>query len=138
MQEASAVTMSIATTNPTTGQPVKTFEPDSATVIAEKIARATAAFGRHRGTTMDERSDHLHRLGAALLADKQRLAELMTMEMGKPIGQSVAGIEKCAWPWDYYADNRPRLLARESVATEAADSYVSYEPLGPVVAVMPW
>src|SRR5690349_22448735 len=71
-------------------------------------------------------------------ADKRRFAELAVLEMGKPIRQAVAEIEKCAWVCRYYAEHAASMLAEERIATDAADSYVRFDPLGAVLAVMPW
>lgn len=130
--------MAIATKNPTTGELVKSFDPLSAQAIEERLARAVAAFERQRTRSMGERARHLRAAARALESDKRRFAELMTLEMGKPITQSIAEVEKCAWVCNYYADNAASLLADEPAASDASESYVRYDPIGAVLAIMPW
>jgi succinate-semialdehyde dehydrogenase/glutarate-semialdehyde dehydrogenase len=102
------------------------------------VVLAVEAFQRWRRTTFKERAA-LYRKAADLLeSEKQRWGEIMTLEMGKPIGSAVAEAEKCAWVCRYYADNAADFLADENIETDAKNSYVRYQPLGPVLAIMPW
>jgi len=126
------------TLNPATGQALHTYELLSDEAIARALSAASEAFLRHRETPITARAEKILRLADLLERDKQRHAELMTQEMGKPIRQAVAEAEKCAWVCRYYAEHAEAFLADEIRETEAAQSFVAYQPLGPVLAVMPW
>ena len=128
----------IATINPATGQCLKQFTPLSEQQIEQKIAAAAATFGEYRKLPFAERARMMLRAGDILENEKQKFAQLMTLEMGKPIGAAVQEAAKCAWVCRYYAENGECFLADEAVETTAVRSYIRYEPLGPVLAVMPW
>lgn len=130
--------MAIATINPATGQCVKQFTPLTDNQIDEKIARAAATFAEYRKVPFAERARMMLRAGDILEKEKQELGRLMTLEMGKPIGAAAQEAAKCALACRYYAENAERFLADEVVETTAARSYIHYQPLGPVLAVMPW
>src|SRR5690348_13121595 len=130
--------MAIATINPATGECVKKFESLTDRQIDEKIARAAATFAEYRKVPFAERARLMVRAAEILEREKQDFARLMTVEMGKPIGSAVAEAAKCATACRYYAENAERFLADELVETTAARSYVRYQPLGIVLAVMPW
>ena len=130
--------MSIQTINPTTEEIIETFEPYTPTQVDEALSQAHQAFKQWRETSFAERRTHLHRVASYLRENKARYAQIITLEMGKPITEAEAEIEKCAWNCEYYADNAERILANESVSTNATESYVSFLPLGVVLAVMPW
>ena len=130
--------MAIATINPATGELLRSFTPLGASEIEAKIAAARRGFEANREMSFAERGDRLRRCADLLDQRKRDLGTLMTTEMGKPIRQSVAEIEKCAWVCRYYADHAQAMLAEEPVRTEASASLVRYEPLGVVLAVMPW
>jgi succinate-semialdehyde dehydrogenase/glutarate-semialdehyde dehydrogenase len=130
--------MAIASINPAKAQTIKTFEALSVAQLEQKIALAARTFERFRSTSFAQRSAWMLRAADCIEADKRRYAELAVIEMGKTIRQAIAEVEKCAWVCRYYADHAAAMLAPESIATDAATSYVRYEPLGPVLAVMPW
>ena len=130
--------MAIATINPATGQVLKTFEPHSDAQIEEKLQRAAGAFSRYRKTSYAERAKWMAKAGDILESDKESYARMMTTEMGKTLRTAVDEAVKCAWVCRHYAEHAERLLADEVVATDAKKSYVRYQPLGPVLAVMPW
>ena len=130
--------MAIATINPATGQCLKKFEPLSERQIDEKIAAAAATFAEYRKVPFVERARMMVRAGDILEREKQDFARLMTLEMGKTIGSAVQEAAKCALVCRYYAENAERFLGDELVETAAARSYIRYQPLGPVLAVMPW
>ena len=130
--------MAIATVNPATGVVVKSFEPLSATQIEKKLQLATSAFQVHRLTSFTDRAQKMLRAAEILEKEKNECAQLMTLEMGKPIKAAVAEAMKCAAGCRYYAENAERFLADEIVETGAKRSFVRYLPLGPVLAVMPW
>ncbi|MGH2356067.1 MAG: NAD-dependent succinate-semialdehyde dehydrogenase [Chloroflexota bacterium] len=130
--------MAIESINPTTEEVLATFDETAPDQIEQALADAIAAFRSWRRRSFSERGELLRRVGAALRADKEHLARLITLEMGKPITQAEAEIEKCAWNCDFYAERAEGFLADEHVQTNAQESYVAYEPLGVVLAVMPW
>ena len=130
--------MAIATINPATGECLKKFEALSEQQIEEKLAAAAAAFAEYRKTPFAERARLMTRAGEILENEKKEFGRLMTLEMGKPVGAAVQEAAKCAWVCRYYAENAERFLADEVVETTAARSYIHYQPLGPVLAVMPW
>ena len=130
--------MAIRTKNPATGEVVKTFEPLSATQIEAKLKQAAEAFRKWRGVAFGERGKMMSQAGRVLEERKQEFARLMTLEMGKPIGAAVQEAEKCAKACHYYAEHAERLLADDQHTNEPTRSYVKYQPLGPVLAVMPW
>jgi succinate-semialdehyde dehydrogenase / glutarate-semialdehyde dehydrogenase len=130
--------MGIASINPTTGETLKTFEALSAEQIEEKLQLAADTFRTYCRTSLEERARMMMRAAEILESDKNALAKIMTTEMGKPIKAAVSEAEKCAWVCRYYAENAQRHLADQIVETNAGKSYVKFQPLGPVLAVMPW
>ena len=130
--------MTIASTNPATGETLKTFPPDSDGVIEEKLRKAAAAAKQWRRTTFAERAQRMSRAAVLLEQRKDALARLMTLEMGKLRRAGVAEIEKCATGCRYYVENAERHLAPEPVKTDARRSEKRFQPLGPVLAIMPW
>ena len=130
--------MAIASINPATGETLKTFPALSATQIEEKLQLAADTFRDYRHTPFADRSRMMQRAAEVLEGDKHELGKLMTTEMGKPIKAAVSEAEKCAWVCRYYAENAERHLADQVVETNAKKSYVRFQPLGPVLAVMPW
>ena len=130
--------MAIASINPTTGETLKTFEALNKDQLQEKLQLAADTFRTHRRTSFKERAQLMSRAAEILENEKQTFGKLMTTEMGKPIKAAVAEAEKCAWVCRYYAENAERHLADQVVETNAQKSYVHFQPLGPVLAVMPW
>jgi succinate-semialdehyde dehydrogenase/glutarate-semialdehyde dehydrogenase len=130
--------MPIASVNPATGETIKTFEPLSESQIDEKLQLAAQTFRSYRRTTFAEREPMMLRAAEILETEKNSLARLMTTEMGKPIKGAIGEAEKCALVCRYYAENARHYLADEIVETNATKSYVRFQPLGPVLAVMPW
>ena len=130
--------MSIASINPATGETLQTFEPLSQTQLEEKLQRARETFYSYRRTRFAERARMMQRAAEILETEKKDFARVMTLEMGKPINSAVQETEKCAWVCRYYAGNAERHLADEPVETNATKSYVRFQPLGVVLAVMPW
>ncbi|NPA36474.1 MAG: NAD-dependent succinate-semialdehyde dehydrogenase [Chlorobi bacterium] len=106
--------------------------------VDEILDKSVLAFKEWRETRFEERAELLRNTADILRRKKDELARIITIEMGKHIRESVAEIEKCAWVCEYYADNGAGFLVKESVQTNASESYVSYRPLGPVLAIMPW
>ena len=130
--------MSIASINPAHGKTIKTFEPLTETQLDEKLQRAAETFRRYRHTPFAEREAMMTRTAEILEAEKRDFARLMTTEMGKPILAAVGEAEKCALVCRYYAANARAHLADVLVDTNATKSYVKFQPLGAVLAVMPW
>ena len=130
--------MPIASINPTTGETLKTFTALNESQIEEKLQRAADTFHSYRRTPFAERELMMFRAAEILETDKQEFARIMTTEMGKPIKGAVQEAEKCALVCRYYAENARRHLADQTVETNATRSFVHFQPLGPVLAVMPW
>jgi succinate-semialdehyde dehydrogenase/glutarate-semialdehyde dehydrogenase len=130
--------MAIESVNPTTGERLASFAPlDERALEAALVEAAKAAVG-WRETPFAERARCLRNAASLLRRESERYARLVTLEMGKLIQEARAEIEKCAWGCEYYAEHAERFLAEETVATDAALSYVAYEPLGTLLAIMPW
>ena len=130
--------MPIQSINPATEDVVATYDEFTPDEVEGAIAETHAAFSSWRGTSFAERARLMRRAAALLRERKRRYAELITVEMGKAIAEAEAEVEKCAWNCDFYAENAERFLADEPVQTNARQSYVAYEPLGVILAVMPW
>jgi succinate-semialdehyde dehydrogenase / glutarate-semialdehyde dehydrogenase len=130
--------MPIATINPFSGETLQLFEPLTPEQLDDKLELSAAAFSRYRRTTFSNRAQSMSRAADILEREKERLARLITVEMGKPLISSVHEIEKCALVCRYYAEHAERYLADEVVETSASKSFVRYLPLGPVLAIMPW
>ncbi len=128
----------IASINPATGQLLRTFEPLSDAQIEQKLQLAANTFPKFRKLTFADRARMMNRAAEILEADKDEIGRLMTTEMGKTFRSAVDEAVKCAWACRYYAENAERFLADEVVETTARRSYVRYEPMGVILAVMPW
>jgi succinate-semialdehyde dehydrogenase/glutarate-semialdehyde dehydrogenase len=130
--------MAIASVNPATGEKLKEFPALDEGEIANRLGRAERAFQKYRRVAFSERSEMLEAAAELLLREKEKFARIITLEMGKLFRDSVAEIEKCSRACRFYADNGERFLEDEVTQTDAAQSYVQYQPLGPVLAIMPW
>ncbi len=130
--------MAYRSINPATGEAGEQFASWDAEQLDAALAAVDAAHPAWSATAMAERSALMRRLGEILRGRRDELAALMTLEMGKLTGEARAEVEKCALGCDYYAEYAPRFLADESIASDAGKSYVAYQPLGTVLAVMPW
>ncbi len=130
--------MSIQSVNPTNEEVIATFEPYSAAQIDQALEQARHAFNNWRDTSFAERGFLFRRIASYLREHKAELARLATLEMGKPIVEAEAEVEKCAWNCEFYAEKAEQFLADEPVATNASESYVAFRPLGVVLALMPW
>ncbi len=124
--------------NPATEEIMATYEDHPPEAIERALTAATDAFPDWRAHSFGERADLLRQAASYLREHKSRFARMITTEMGKPITQAEAEIEKCAWCCDYFAENGEAFLADREVATNALRSVVAFEPLGPILAVMPW
>ena len=128
----------MASVNPFSGELMREFEQHSDEVLEQKLQGAIETFRTYRDTSFAERSRMMLRAAEILESEKERFGELMTREMGKTLKSAVQEAEKSAFGCRFYADNAGRLLAREDASTAASQSYVLYQPLGPVLAIMPW
>ncbi|HEY5096194.1 MAG TPA: NAD-dependent succinate-semialdehyde dehydrogenase [Candidatus Eremiobacteraceae bacterium] len=138
MSSTAAPVGMVETRNPATGASLQSYAVYSNSEIDGRLATAYGAFAAWKGTSFAERSDAMLRLASFLRREKSRLATLMTTEMGKPIVESEAEVEKCAWCCEYYAESAQRHLADDVIATNATRSYVAFRPLGVILAIMPW
>ncbi len=130
--------MAIASINPATGEMLKQFEPYSDRQIEDKLDLAINTFSTYRHMPFQNRAERMMKAAEILESEKQQLGRLMTLEMGKPIGAAVAEAQKCAWVCRYYAENAEKFLSDEVIPTNATKSFIHYQPLGPVLAIMPW
>jgi len=128
----------IASVNPATGETLKSFEALSPPQIEEKLQRAAEAFPRHRHTKFADRAARMLRAADILENEKSALGRMMAVEMGKPLGGGIGEAEKCAWVCRYYAETAHEHLADQLIETNAGRSYVTFQPLGAILAVMPW
>src|SRR5579864_2907229 len=130
--------MAIATINPATGQTIKKFEALTDSQVDEKIQRATEAFPKFRKLSFADRGKMMMRAAEILESEKDSLAHLMTLEMGKTLRSAVDEAVKCAWACRYYAEHAERFLADEPVETPASRSFIRYQPMGVILVIMPW
>jgi len=130
--------MAIASINPTTGEKVREFAPLTESEIETRLRRAERAFAHHRREPFAKRAQLMMAAASLLEQEKETFARIMTLEMGKLLRAAVEEVEKCARGCRYYAENAERFLEDEPAQTTAARSFVHYEPIGPVLAVMPW
>jgi succinate-semialdehyde dehydrogenase/glutarate-semialdehyde dehydrogenase len=130
--------MSLESINPASGELLERFTEQSATEAAAAAVRAHEAFQTWSRLRADQRAGPLQNAAAILRREKNLLGRMMTEEMGKPVLQSIAEVEKCALVCDYYAANGEAMLASATIQADAIDSYVRFDPLGAILAVMPW
>jgi succinate-semialdehyde dehydrogenase/glutarate-semialdehyde dehydrogenase len=130
--------MAMESTNPTTDEIIATYEEMSQDEVDQILELSQEVFLEWRTKPVAERIEPLRRAAAVLRERTEDLARLMTLEMGKPITQARSEVEKCAWVCDYYADSGPSFLEPQVIETDARRSYVAFEPLGTVLAIMPW
>jgi len=134
--------MPIATTNPATGEVIRTFQPLSPAEIEQKLQLAVTTFQAERATPFSERARRMSKAADILERDKDKFAKLMTLEMGKPYKAAVAEAVKSASGCRYYAENAEKFLTDEVIDTGAPagakKSFIRYRPIGPILAVMPW
>src|ERR671933_1377357 len=130
--------MVIATINPATGETLKVFEPLADAEIEAKLQRAAETFPVYRRMSFAERAEKMLRAAEILETEQEVFGRLMTTEMGKPLKAACEEAVKCASGCRYCAENAERFLADEEVKTNATRSFVKYQPLGPILAVMPW
>ena len=130
--------MAIQSINPATGEVMETMSEASPAEVATMLARSHATYQEWRNTAFEERARPMDTAARVLRAGKAEYARMMTLEMGKPISQSEAEIEKCAWVCEYYAQHAEEFLSPQPRETDGSKSYVRFDPLGSILAVMPW
>ena len=130
--------MAIESLNPATGETLRTYEEMSFGEVSRILEGAHEAYLAWRDVPYAERAEPMRRAARILRDEKTSFGRLMAEEMGKPLAQGVSEAEKCAWVCDHYADGAGRILGDEPVVTDAKKSYVTFNPLGVVLAVMPW
>ncbi|MBA3924512.1 MAG: NAD-dependent succinate-semialdehyde dehydrogenase [Nostocaceae cyanobacterium] len=130
--------MAIATINPATGETLKTFEPLTPAEITAKLENSQQAYLQYHQTTFQERSQWLINAAEILEREKATFGKLMTLEMGKPLAAAIGEAEKCAFVCRYYAEHAAEFLADVKVETDASLSFIRYQPIGAILAVMPW
>ena len=126
------------TVNPTTGKVIEEYEMMDDAELDSIINKAAVAQNDWKELSFDQRAEYLNKVAQILKDRKEVLGELMATEMGKPLAQGVSEAEKCAWVCEYYAENAASFLENETIETDASKSYVTYNPLGTVLAIMPW
>ena len=129
---------SFYTINPATGKKLTEYHYQTSKELSQSIDNCHSSWQEWKNTSFVERAELMLKLASTLEGDKEELANLITMEVGKPISQSISEIEKCAWVCKYYADNAEEFLSDTPILTEATKSLISYQPLGVVLAIMPW
>src|SRR5882672_9399216 len=130
--------MSLQSVNPATGEVLETFTPTSSRELEGTLATSHAAFLEWRTVPFKARAERMRQAAQTLRRRRAEYARTMALEMGKPIAQGEAEADKCAWVCEYYADSAEGFLAVQPRETDAAKSYVRFDPLGVVLAVMPW
>ncbi|HEY1848065.1 MAG TPA: aldehyde dehydrogenase family protein, partial [Opitutaceae bacterium] len=130
--------MPFVSITPATGRRLRSWPAHRPAEVERRVAKAAAAARQWRGSTFAQRAAHLRAVARVLRARAPALAQLVVAEMGKPLGQAKAEIEKCATTCEFYAKHGPRFLAPERPTGAARNAEVRFEPLGTVLAVMPW
>lgn len=130
--------MKIESINPATGAQIDAFESYSESKVEALIENCQTAFTHWRTTHIDYRGNLLKEVALLLEERKEALADMMTREMGKITAEAISEVEKCAWVCRYYADHAAHFLADETINTDGSKSYKTYQPIGVVLAVMPW
>ncbi|HKU49994.1 MAG TPA: NAD-dependent succinate-semialdehyde dehydrogenase [Nitrososphaera sp.] len=128
----------IETINPATGRVIAAYENETPEAVSRRVKAAREAFAGWSKKDLSERTELMRRLGRVMRKNREEYARVITEEMGKPIRQSLAEVEKCAWVCDYYAEHAEVFLRDELIPTEFRKSFISFEPLGVVASIMPW
>lgn len=130
--------MALKSINPANDELIKEHIELTDEEVAKKISIGHECYKSWRKTSFSERAEKIKKLGELLRNNSEEIGKLATLEMGKPLSQAIAEVEKSAWLCDYYAENAERFLANDIRETDATKSYVAYDPIGVVLAVMPW
>ena len=134
----STAIIDIATVNPATNEVIQAFEEHSEEFVKTALGKADKCFAQYRQLTFADRSALMNKAAEILKGRKQELAAIITLEMGKPIKEAVAEIEKCAWVCEYYAEHAETFLRPKKVEGSGSKNYVRYDPLGIILGIMPW
>ena len=129
--------MSIKTINPATEEIIAEYQNITEADLTSKVAKSREAFSKWK-TDIKNRSVFLHLMAENLRKDKESLAKVATKEMGKPLKESLAEVEKCAWAMEFYGDNGETFLNPEIINTDARKSFVAFDPIGVIASIMPW
>ncbi len=130
--------MALVSINPATGEKLKTYEELTWEAVETALVQAHKAFLQWRETSFETRAEKLNRAAAILRQEREAFGRLMAEEMGKPMQQAKAEADKCAWVCEYYAEHGAEFLADRPIKTDASNSYVTFQPLGIILAIMPW
>ncbi|MFQ6606791.1 MAG: NAD-dependent succinate-semialdehyde dehydrogenase [Fidelibacterota bacterium] len=130
--------MALVSINPATGEKLRTYEELTWEAVGTTLTQAQEAFLAWRETSFDTRTEKLNQAAAVLRKERETYGRLMAEEMGKPTQQALAEVDKCAWVCEYYAEHGATFLADQPIATDASKSYVTFQPLGIILAIMPW
>jgi len=130
--------MEFKSINPHNGKEIATYKEQTEKEVNDILEKSRMAFESWREVPVKERCELLVNAGGVLRNNVEKYAKTMTLEMGKPISEARGEIEKCAWVCDFYAENAERFLADEIIETDATESFVSHDPIGTVLAIMPW
>jgi succinate-semialdehyde dehydrogenase/glutarate-semialdehyde dehydrogenase len=130
--------MTLTAINPANGDTIKTYKQTPFAEVIKSVETAHQAFTVWKETTFSQRAELMKSASQILTKNKEEYAKTMAMEMGKPIRQGRSEIEKCAWVCEYYADNAFKMLQPEKIETDASNSFVSFQPLGVILTIMPW
>ena len=128
----------VTSINPYTGDTLHTYTKHTSKEVDTFLRKAKERFSHWKKTSYEEREDHIKNVASELEKNKETYAKTMTLEMGKPLSQSIAEIEKCIWLCEYYINNAKAQLQDKIIETDAQKSFIRYEPLGVLLAVMPW
>ena len=130
--------MTLTAINPANGDTIKTYKQTSPEEAIKCVESAHQAFAVWKKMTLSQRAELMKRASQILMENKEAYAKIMALEMGKPIRQGRAEVEKCAWVCEYYAENAFKMLQPERIETDASKSFVSFQPLGAILTIMPW
>src|SRR2546430_4655085 len=130
--------MTVVSINPTTGETLETFAETTPAALERVLDEAVAAYQTWRRCSYAHSAKLVREAARMLRERKSQHARTMALEMGKPLPQGEAEAEKCAWVCDYYAEHAERFLADEPRETDASKAFVRFDPIGPVLAIMPW
>ena len=130
--------MTITSINPATGDKIETYEQTPFDEAIKCIETAHQAFATWKETSFSQRAELMKSASRILSENKEEYAQIMALEMGKPVRQGRAEVDKCAWVCEYYADNASKMLLPEKIETDASNSFVAFQPLGVILAIMPW
>lgn len=124
--------------NPATEEEIFSYEPSSKNEVDKVVAKAKKAFQKWKELSPEKRADRLSEAARIISIRRNEFAKIITTEMGKPIKESIAEVEKCVWGLEYFSENAPKFLEDEKCKTDAKESYISFEPLGVIGCIMPW